>query len=73
MAYWIDPSRCTSCGACELDRPNEAISVDRFTYVIDPEKCKECKGVYDRPHCASVCPVPRPCVPAPALHAPARS
>jgi ferredoxin len=47
--------------------------MDRFTYVIDPTKCKECKGVYDRPHCATVCPVPRTCVPAPALRATARS
>ena len=56
MAYRIDPARCTSCGACELDCPNEAISMDRFTFVIDPEKCKECKGVYDRPHCATRLP-----------------
>ena len=64
MAYRIDAARCTSCGACELDCPNEAISMDRFTFVIDPDKCKECKGVYDRPHCATVCPVPLTCVPA---------
>jgi ferredoxin len=37
--------------------------MERFTYVIDPAKCNECKGFHDRPHCASVCPVPNTCVP----------
>jgi ferredoxin len=33
-------------------------------YVIDPDKCQECKGKYDKPQCANVCPVPDTCVPA---------
>ena len=64
MAYRIVAAQCTSCGACELDCPNEAIAMERFTYVIDPAKCTECKGFHDRPHCAAVCPVPNTCVPA---------
>ncbi|HXZ15509.1 MAG TPA: 4Fe-4S binding protein [Roseiarcus sp.] len=74
MVYRIVAELCTSCGACELDCPNEAISMNRFTYVIDPTKCKECEGFYDTPHCASVCPVPGTCVPAtaPAPAAPPR-
>jgi len=64
MAYQIVASLCTSCGACELECPNSAISIGRFTYVIDPNKCTECKGFYDQPHCATVCPVPNTCVPA---------
>jgi ferredoxin len=66
MVYLIVAELCTSCGACELDCPNQAISMDRFTYVIDPTKCTECKGFHDSPHCASVCPVPGTCVPADA-------
>jgi ferredoxin len=64
MAYQIIASLCTSCGACELDCPNSAISMGSFVYVIDPNKCTECKGFHDQPQCASVCPVPDTCVPA---------
>ncbi len=63
MAYQIIASQCTSCGACELDCPNEAISMGSFVYVIDAEKCTECKGFHDEPQCASVCPVLDCCVP----------
>ncbi|RBP02886.1 4Fe-4S dicluster protein [Roseiarcus fermentans] len=69
MAYRIVADLCTSCGACELDCPNEAISMDRFTYVIDPAKCTECKGFFDTSHCASVCPVEGCCVPDEAASA----
>ncbi len=63
MAYQIIADLCTSCGACELDCPNEAISMGSFVYVIDAEKCTECKGFHDEPQCASVCPVLDCCVP----------
>jgi ferredoxin len=64
MAYMIDPNLCTSCGACELECPNSAISMGELVYKIDPDKCQECKGKYDRPQCAHVCPIPNTCVPA---------
>jgi len=63
MAYRIVADLCTACGACELDCPNEAISMDGFTYLIDPDKCTECEGHHDTPHCAEVCPVNDCCVP----------
>jgi ferredoxin len=64
MAYQILAKLCTSCGACEFECPNTAISIGRYTYVIDPTKCTECKGFHDKPQCAAVCPIPRCCVPA---------
>ena len=64
MAYQIIASLCTSCGACELECPNTAISMGSFVYQIDPAKCTESKGFHDQPRCASVCPVPDTCVPA---------
>jgi len=63
MAYQIIAGKCTNCGDCKWDCPNEAISVRGSVHVIDPEKCTECKGFYDKPQCVSVCPVPNTCVP----------
>lgn len=63
MAYKIDDSLCSVCGACELECPNAAISMKRGMYVIDPAKCTECEGHYKKPQCATVCPVPNTCVP----------
>jgi len=48
---------CASCGVCEAECPNKAISQGDTQYVIDPDKCTECVGFFDEPQCASVCPV----------------
>ena len=56
MALKIIAAQCTVCGACEAECPNEAINFKKGTYVIDPVKCTECKGQFDAPQCASVCP-----------------
>jgi len=64
MAYKIVSSQCTNCSACEAECPNAAITQKRDTYVIDPAKCTECEGQFDKPQCASVCPVENTCVPA---------
>jgi ferredoxin len=48
---------CISCGACEPECPNEAISEGDVIYVINPDRCTECVGFYDEPQCAAVCPV----------------
>lgn len=56
MAYMITED-CINCSACEAACPNEAISAGENTYVIDPDKCTECKGYYDTQQCAYVCAV----------------
>ena len=45
---------CISCGACQSECPNDAISEGDNHYEIDSAKCTECGG--DDPKCASVCP-----------------
>jgi ferredoxin len=64
MAYKIT-EECISCGACEPECPNQAISEGETIYVIDPNRCTECVGSYDSSRCAEVCPVDA-CVPDPA-------
>jgi ferredoxin len=64
MAYKIIAAQCTACGACEFECPNSAISMKGDVYRIDPNLCTECKGQFDQPQCASVCPVEKTCVPA---------
>lgn len=64
MAYKISED-CISCGACESECPNEAISEGDTTYVIDPKKCTECVGAFESSKCAEVCPVDA-CNPDPA-------
>lgn len=63
MAYKIT-EECISCGACEPECPNEAITEEEDIYIIDPEKCTECVGYFDESQCAAVCPVDC-CIPDP--------
>lgn len=55
MAYKIT-EECLSCGACEAECRNGAISEGKETYVIDTDKCTECVGVSKSPLCLEVCP-----------------
>jgi ferredoxin len=55
MALYITDD-CIACDACLDECPNGAISEGDPIYVIDPDKCTECKGDFDEPQCASVCP-----------------
>jgi len=64
MAYKIT-DECISCGACEPECQNQAISEGETIYEIDPNKCTECVGNFDAPQCADICPVDC-CVPDPA-------
>jgi len=56
MAYKVT-DECISCGACEPECPNMAISEGETIYVIDPEKCSECVGAHEKPQCVEICPV----------------
>jgi len=56
MAYKIT-EECISCGACEPECKNEAISEGETIYAIDPDKCTECVGNFESPKCVEVCPV----------------
>jgi ferredoxin len=53
--------QCINCDVCEPECPNGAISMGVEIYVIDPRKCTECVGHFDRPQCVEVCPVD--CIP----------
>lgn len=57
-------AECISCGACEPECPNQAISEGDEIYVINPELCTECVGFYDHEACQAVCPV-ECCLPDP--------
>jgi len=50
MAHVIS-EECISCGACESECPESAISEGDGIYVIDPAKCTDCAS------CVAVCPV----------------
>jgi ferredoxin len=52
---------CINCDVCEPECPNGAISQGEEIYVIDPGKCTECVGHFDKPQCRDVCPVD--CIP----------
>ena len=46
MAYKITED-CISCGACEPECKNEAITEGEEIYIINPDKCTECVGWFE--------------------------
>ena len=56
MALIINDA-CINCDVCEPECPNGAISQGQEIYVIDPRRCTECVGHFDKPQCVEVCPV----------------
>ena len=57
----IITDECINCDVCEPECPNGAISQGKEIYVIDPAKCTECVGHFDKPQCVVLCPVD--CIP----------
>ncbi len=62
--------QCINCDVCEPVCPNGAISMGEEIYVIDPKRCTECVGHFDKPQCQEVCPVD--CIPLDPEHAESR-
>ena len=56
MAYKIT-EECISCGACEPDCPNQAITEGDTLYEINADRCTECVGSYESSRCVDLCPV----------------
>lgn len=56
MAFKIT-NDCNSCGACEPECPNDAISQGDDVYVVNEDHCTECVGFHAEPQCAAACPV----------------
>lgn len=50
-------NKCINCDMCDPECPNEAISFGPKHYEIDPARCTECVGHYEKPTCVSVCPI----------------
>ena len=46
---------CISCGDCEPECPNTAISLGEDYFVIDPNKCTECVGHFEESQCLKAC------------------
>jgi len=53
MSYIINDT-CISCGACEAECSQQAITEGDGQYVINPDLCIDCGA------CAEVCPVGAP-------------
>ncbi len=65
MAYKIT-DECISCGACEPECDNNAITEGETIYAVVPDKCTECVGFAESPKCVEVCPIDNCCIPDPA-------
>ncbi|MDC0598708.1 YfhL family 4Fe-4S dicluster ferredoxin [Gammaproteobacteria bacterium] len=62
----IITDECINCDVCELECPNQAISMGPDIYEIDPAKCTECVGHFETSQCVEVCPVD--CIPLDPNH-----
>lgn len=61
MPYMIT-AECINCTACATDCPVEAIHPGPHQFIINPNVCVDCEGLYAIPMCYQVCPVGA-CVP----------
>ena len=54
MAFRIT-DKCTGCGSCQSECPNDAIYEGDSQLVVNPTRCTECVGIYQYPQCSIVC------------------
>jgi len=52
---------CINCALCEPECPNMAIFEGEDIFEIDPSRCTECIGHFEKPQCQMICPVD--CIP----------
>ena len=57
----IITDECINCDVCEPVCPNEAIYEGIEIYEIDPDRCTECVGHFEKPQCQQICPID--CIP----------
>ena len=48
---------CINCDMCDPECPNEAITLGEEIYEINPDKCTECVGHYEKAQCVIACPI----------------
>ncbi len=48
---------CIGCGACFEECPNEAVVEVDGLYIVIPDRCTECWGIYSSAQCLDLCPV----------------
>ena len=48
--FYVDDIKCTGCGLCISQCPQQAITVDNHTAVINQESCNQCGD------CVQICP-----------------
>ena len=62
----IITDECINCDVCEPACPNQAISQGELIFEINPNRCTECVGHFEKPQCVAVCPVD--CIPIDPNH-----
>lgn len=62
MAHTIT-NRCTQCGDCVPQCPQDAIRLENGEFWIDSTLCNDCEGYAAEPQCVMVCPIDQPPMP----------
>ncbi|MEB3336046.1 MAG: 4Fe-4S binding protein [Leptolyngbyaceae bacterium] len=62
MAHTIT-NRCTQCGDCVPQCPQNAIKQEEGVFWIDPMLCNDCNGYAAEPQCVSICSIELPPMP----------